>query len=219
MPLAGALVEKLKWLRRWHSHADSNLLHLIISTWKKCGSPHFLGIGESLSYIKGPWVAIRDLVWVSFLLLELYLGWAFCCVRLPSLSWQWMTPAIGCELRYVRVLCKQWTAVRRCEHPQSSPHLPVGRCATFIFLGRYSLLWFCMCRLWVSTPKQTIKLGWERSAFYLNNHVCFLLNELFWHWLLSFVKLLKLEYNSGILWLEIVFFFFNLFLNCEIKKS
>lgn len=60
-----------------------------------------------------------------------------------------------------------------------------------------------------------LKLGEERSAFHLGNNVCFLLHELFWFWLQSSVKLLKLLNVTVILCvLEIVFFFFF-----EIKKS
>lgn len=90
--LAGALPEKWKWLRRWHSHADSNLL---------LSSSHYFHM-EKLGPPPGNGKAA---IWVRS---------GAGLVSAASLSWTWgeppiveaaffnsaveITPATGCEL-------------------------------------------------------------------------------------------------------------------------
>lgn len=171
-------------------------------------SPHLLGMRKSSS--RGPEVVVWDLTVVWFLLLT----WVAPGGE-PSyifVSEMGVTPTVGCLLRSVRVLREQ---ERGGVSTDRDTRLLAGRCTTFIIWGRHTLLvWFYTHRLWVSTPKQTIKLGQERSTFHLNKCVCFLWRELFWYWLQSFVKLLKLPDITVILHAWKGFFFFFV-----IKKS
>lgn len=105
--LAGALIEEWKWLRG----GDILMLiviylflHLIISTWENLGL--LLGMGK--------WPS--DLVLVWFLLTWAEPGVSLLTVESAFNCAVGITAAPGCELWYARVLCKQWTIVRRCEH-------------------------------------------------------------------------------------------------------
>lgn len=186
MLLAGALIEKWKWLRGGDIPTRTVTCFLISFCTEKTWASSTPGNGKVI--VEGTWRWPSEIrCWSGFFLLELHEGQDCSLAKDSSEEMGALTKGLM--------------------------HL-VDRCAAFTILARYSLLlWFCVCRLWVSTPKQTIRWGWDRSAFYLDNYICFFLHELFWYWLKSFVNRTAKasEYNFEIL-CTLKCFFFNLFL-------